>query len=160
MGHLEPSQPTETPLHNPTNTSNKSSFPKDPLHNIVFCHPLKDRIQARGRRKGKQIPYWVEVTSHKHVPTIWVGDHTARRYAAKQLYGQNEEYVIVGKSFEACETRQSRRQSAQRTCAHGVDKKPLTLKPTDQNYGSIWYLPYMHPAEILNAHGTCFFWLL
>ena len=64
------------------------SSPEDPMHNVVFCHPMKDRIQAQGRRKGMQFPYWVEVTTHRHFPNIWIGDHTARSYAAKQLYGQ------------------------------------------------------------------------
>jgi len=73
------------------------SLPEDPMHNIVFCHPMKDRIQAQGRRKGMQFPYWIEVTSQRHFPETWIGDHTARSYAAKQLYGQNEQYVILGK---------------------------------------------------------------
>ena len=76
------------------------SSPEDPLHSIVFCHPLKDRIQAQGRRKGMQFPYWIEVTTHRHFPSIWVGDHTARRYAAKQIYGQNEQYVILRKTLK------------------------------------------------------------
>ena len=68
---------------------------------IVFCHPMKDRIQAQGRRKRMQFPYWVEVTTHRHFPNIWVGDHTARSYAAKQLYGQNEQYVIPKKQLQS-----------------------------------------------------------
>ena len=73
----------------------------DPMHNIVFCHPMKDRIQAQGRRKGMQFPYWVEVTTHRYFPNIWVGDHTARSYAAKKLYGQNEQYVILKKQLQS-----------------------------------------------------------
>ena len=62
---------------------------------------MKGRIQAQGRRKGVRFPYWVEVTTHRHFPSIWIGDHTAGSYAAKQLYGQNEQYVILKKQLQS-----------------------------------------------------------
>ena len=44
------------------------SSPEDPMHRIVFCAPLKDRIQAQGKRQGMQFPYWIGVTTHSRFP--------------------------------------------------------------------------------------------
>ena len=47
---------------------------QDPIHNVVFNSPYKDRILNQGRRKGMQFPYWIEVMSQRYFP-----DHTASR---------------------------------------------------------------------------------
>ena len=46
-----------------------------PTHSSIFCSAFKDRIVTRGRRRGMQFPYWIDVTTRRHFPEIT--DHTA-----------------------------------------------------------------------------------
>ena len=43
---------------------------EDPTHNIFFGPAFKDRILLKGRRRGMQFPYWVEVYSNRFFPHI------------------------------------------------------------------------------------------
>ena len=64
----------------------------DPLHNVVFCSALKDRILTQGRRRGKPIPYWLNTIIKRHYPDL--PDHTAG-----SLFGPQFKYVELGRTL-------------------------------------------------------------
>ena len=70
------------------------SLPQDsPVHNVVFCSAFRDRIYTQGRRRGMQIPYWLESTTKRHYPEIWdAKDQTA-------VSGPNFKYVVLGRKL-------------------------------------------------------------
>ena len=53
---------------------------EESTHNVVFGPAFKDRILLKGRRRGMQFPYWVEVYSTKFLPHI-KPDHTANPHS-------------------------------------------------------------------------------
>ena len=124
------------------------SSPDDPMHNIVFCHPLKDRIQAQGRRRGMQFPYWVEVTMQRHLPEVWAGDHTARGSSAKQLYDQNEQYVILGKLLKTL------RDPAEQARMALTNPRRVKLRPRHSTALHGWRCPPpWHPVPAVQRPG-------
>ena len=46
-----------------------------PMHNVVFATGYEDRIFARGRRRGMQFPYDIEVMQKRHYPDL--SEHNA-----------------------------------------------------------------------------------
>ena len=42
----------------------------EPTHSVVFTAAFKDRILAQGRRRGMQIPYWLEVLTKRFFPAV------------------------------------------------------------------------------------------
>ena len=77
---------------------------ESPLHNVVFCSALRDRIISQGRRRGKPIPYWLNTIVKRHYPNL--SDHTAGRY-----FGPQFKYVELG-----------RRQSLERAPKRAVQR--------------------------------------
>ena len=65
---------------------------ESPLHNVVFCSALKDRIMSQGRRRGKPIPYWLNTIVKRHYPNL--SDHTAGKY-----FGPQFKYVELGRTL-------------------------------------------------------------
>ena len=65
---------------------------ESPLHNVVFCSALKDRIMSQGRRRGKPIPYWLNTIVKRHHPNL--SDHTAGKY-----FGPQFKYVELGRTL-------------------------------------------------------------
>ena len=47
-----------------------------PTHSVVFGANHKDRIILKGRRRGMQFPYWVDVYSKRFFPNL-KPDHTS-----------------------------------------------------------------------------------
>ena len=58
-----------------------------PLYTVVFVEPYKDRIQVHGRRRGHQIPYWLEVFSCRHFKEIW--------HQKIGILGPNHRYALI-----------------------------------------------------------------
>ena len=58
-----------------------------PLYTVVFVEPYKDRIQVHGRRRGHQIPYWLEVFSCRHFKEIW--------HQKVGILGPNHRYALI-----------------------------------------------------------------
>ena len=58
-----------------------------PLYTVVFVEPYKDRIQVHGRRRGHQIPYWLEVFSCRHFKDIW--------HQKIGILGPNHRYALI-----------------------------------------------------------------
>ena len=65
----------------------------DPLHHVVFCSAYKDRIQVTGRRRGGKIPYWLEITTHRHFPQEW------QNHPGVGFLGPNVVYAEIGRSL-------------------------------------------------------------
>ena len=66
---------------------------KDPIHNVVFCTGLRDRIYLKGRHKGRRKPYWLETTTRRFFPHAWsecpgsgiLGPHTVYATIKREL---------------------------------------------------------------------------
>ena len=65
----------------------------EPTHSVVFTAAFKDRILAQGRRRGMQIPYWLEVLTKRFYPQYWDPDHTART----RTLGPHFKYVEIAR---------------------------------------------------------------
>ena len=66
---------------------------KGPIHNVVFCTGLRDRIYLKGRHKGRRKPYWLETTTRRFFPHAWsecpgsgiLGPHTVYTKIKREL---------------------------------------------------------------------------
>ena len=68
-----------------------------PTHSSICCLAFKDRIVARGRRRGMQLPYWIDITTRRHFPQIT--DHTATCHNPHERYRVIER-LVRDPSFE------------------------------------------------------------
>ena len=64
----------------------------DPTHNVIFGPAYKDLIRVKGRRRGMQFPYWLEVTSNRHFPDL-KPDHAAGILGPHQFYAKIAGFV-------------------------------------------------------------------
>lgn len=72
------------------------SLPQDsPIHNVVFCSAYRDRILTQGRRRGMQIPYWLESTTKRHYPELWTNHNAAS--------SPNFKYVVLARKLRLAE---------------------------------------------------------
>ena len=107
----------------------------DPLHNVVFCSALKDRITTQGRRRGKPIPYWLRTMIKRHYPSL--SDHTAG-----SLFGPQFKFVELGRTL-----RQTLERAPKRARPRAWPGTPLRLKNL--------LLRYMEPLGTLNPCRKC-----
>ena len=70
-----------------------SASPTDPLHHVVFCTGYNDRIQARGRRRGGRMPFWIETTTHRFFEG-WAN------HSGRGLLGPNMIYAEISRSLK------------------------------------------------------------
>ena len=66
---------------------------RDPLFHVAFSTALKNRIQVTGRRQGGKIPYWLEITTHKHFPSKWQAN------PGRGILGPNVEDAEIARSL-------------------------------------------------------------
>ena len=60
----------------------------DPLHNVVFNSAYRDRIQIRGRHRGRRKPYWLETTTQSYFPHVWATHPRSGILGPNQVYSQ------------------------------------------------------------------------
>ena len=67
---------------------------EDPLHHVVFNSAYRDRIQIRGRRRGRRKPYWLETTTQSYFPHVWA------MHSSSGILGPNQVYSQVRRDLE------------------------------------------------------------
>ena len=83
----------------------------DPIHNVVFCTGLRDRIHIKGRHKGRKKPYWLETTTRRFFPNAW------SECCGSGILGRNTVYSKIRRELG----------SAEQVRAHGRDKKKTSF---------------------------------
>ena len=77
------------------------------FHSVVFNIAHKDRILNRGRRRGMQFPYWLEVCSKQYHTSIWYSPvRTAYPQSKYELVArQLRDPAVLGKTPERADLR-------------------------------------------------------
>ena len=69
----------------------------DPVHNVMFSSAHRDRIIIKGRRRGMQIPYFLETTTRRHFPSHWTND------PGRGILGPHVAYAAINRTLAASE---------------------------------------------------------
>ena len=68
---------------------------EDPLHNVVFSSAYRDRIQVRGRHRGRRKAYWLETTTQVYFP------HAHSPHPGSGILGPNLVYAQINRDLDS-----------------------------------------------------------
>ena len=75
-------------------------------HSVVFNAAYKDRISNQGKRRGRPVPYWVEVMASQYFPEVYHSkDHTALGPSKYASSVRQMQHTAFGQAPKSADTR-------------------------------------------------------